>query len=90
MDENSKQQGGPDVCPGKRKQLDLQTVREQIEETTGPDGSFFGARNALDVVRACRDAPARVIVEEVHRAVARFTEGRPQIDDVTTVVIKVL
>src|SRR6266550_4003698 len=37
MDENNKQQGGPDVCPGKRKQLDLQTVKEQIEETTGPE-----------------------------------------------------
>ena len=37
MDENSKQQGGPDVCPGKRKQLDLQTVKEQIEETSGPE-----------------------------------------------------
>jgi molybdopterin-containing oxidoreductase family iron-sulfur binding subunit len=37
MDENSKLQGGPDVCPGKRKQLDLQTVKEQIEETTGPE-----------------------------------------------------
>src|SRR6266576_2172262 len=37
MDENNKQQGGPDVCPGKRKQLDLQTVKEQIEETSGPE-----------------------------------------------------
>src|SRR5258705_2483512 len=37
MDENNKQQGGPDVCPGKRKQLDLQVVKEQIEETTGPE-----------------------------------------------------
>jgi MoCo/4Fe-4S cofactor protein with predicted Tat translocation signal len=37
MDENNKHQGGPDVCPGKRKQLDLQTVKEQIEETTGPE-----------------------------------------------------
>src|SRR5580765_1043908 len=37
MDENSKLQGGPDVCPGKRKQLDLQAVKEQIEETTGPE-----------------------------------------------------
>src|ERR1039458_9105078 len=26
-----------DVCPSKRKQLDLTTVREQIEETTGPE-----------------------------------------------------
>jgi MoCo/4Fe-4S cofactor protein with predicted Tat translocation signal len=28
---------GGDVCPSKRKQLDLATVREQIEETTGPE-----------------------------------------------------
>ncbi len=26
-----------DVCPTKRKQLDLATVREQIEDTTGPE-----------------------------------------------------
>ncbi len=29
--------GGLDVCPTKRKQLDLDTVREQIEGTTGPE-----------------------------------------------------
>jgi MoCo/4Fe-4S cofactor protein with predicted Tat translocation signal len=29
--------GGADVCPTKRKQLDLATVREQIEDTTGPE-----------------------------------------------------
>src|SRR5580692_5190201 len=28
---------GPDVCPTKRKQLDLATVKEQIEDTTGPE-----------------------------------------------------
>jgi MoCo/4Fe-4S cofactor protein with predicted Tat translocation signal len=28
---------GSDICPSKRKQLDLATVREQIEETTGPE-----------------------------------------------------
>ncbi len=65
-------------------------LTDGVEETADPDGVFFGARNALEVVRACRDAPARVIVDEVHRAVAAFTQGRPQMDDVTTVVIKVL
>ncbi|MGA7292169.1 MAG: TAT-variant-translocated molybdopterin oxidoreductase [Terriglobales bacterium] len=29
--------GGPDVCPSKRKQLDLATVREQVKETSGPE-----------------------------------------------------
>jgi MoCo/4Fe-4S cofactor protein with predicted Tat translocation signal len=28
---------GADVCPSKRKQLDLATAREQIEDTTGPE-----------------------------------------------------
>ena len=28
---------GSDVCPSKRKQLDLASVREQIEDTTGPE-----------------------------------------------------
>jgi MoCo/4Fe-4S cofactor protein with predicted Tat translocation signal len=28
---------GGDVCPSKRKQLDLATVKEQIEDTTGPE-----------------------------------------------------
>jgi MoCo/4Fe-4S cofactor protein with predicted Tat translocation signal len=28
---------GGDVCPSKRKQLDLAAVREQIEDTTGPE-----------------------------------------------------
>src|ERR1700683_1212399 len=27
----------PDVCPTKRKQLDLASAREQIEDTTGPE-----------------------------------------------------
>jgi molybdopterin-containing oxidoreductase family iron-sulfur binding subunit len=29
--------GGSEVCPSKRKQLDLATVKAQIEETTGPE-----------------------------------------------------
>src|ERR1700688_5136370 len=28
---------GPDVCPTKRKQLDFAAVKEQIEDTTGPE-----------------------------------------------------
>jgi MoCo/4Fe-4S cofactor protein with predicted Tat translocation signal len=28
---------GTDVCPSKRKQLDLSTVKEQLEKTTGPE-----------------------------------------------------
>ena len=37
MDEHKPKAAGSEVCPSKRKQLDLATVREQIEETTGPE-----------------------------------------------------
>ncbi len=37
MDEHKAKSAGGDVCPSKRKQLDLTTVREQIEDTTGPE-----------------------------------------------------
>ena len=37
MDEQKTKPAGTDVCPSKRKQLDLATVKEQIEDTTGPE-----------------------------------------------------
>ena len=40
MDENTMKPAGTnktDVCPSKRKQLDLATAKAQIEETTGPE-----------------------------------------------------
>jgi len=37
MDEHNMKQGATDVCPSKRKQLDLATVKAQIEQTTGPE-----------------------------------------------------
>ncbi len=37
MDEHIAKKGGTDVCPTKRNQLDLQTVKAQMEQTTGPE-----------------------------------------------------
>ncbi|HYW38024.1 MAG TPA: TAT-variant-translocated molybdopterin oxidoreductase, partial [Terriglobales bacterium] len=41
MDEHNRKPAGTnvgaDICPSKRKQLDLPTVKAQIEETTGPE-----------------------------------------------------
>ncbi len=37
MDEHKTKSAGTDVCPSKRKQLDLSTGKAQIEETTGPE-----------------------------------------------------
>jgi MoCo/4Fe-4S cofactor protein with predicted Tat translocation signal len=37
MSEKRTKLGGPDVCPGKRKDLDLAAVKAEIEQTTGPE-----------------------------------------------------
>ena len=37
MDEHKTKSAGTDVCPSKRKQLDLATAKAQIEETPGPE-----------------------------------------------------
>jgi MoCo/4Fe-4S cofactor protein with predicted Tat translocation signal len=37
IDEHKTKSAGTDVCPSKRKQLDLSTAKAQIEDTTGPE-----------------------------------------------------
>jgi MoCo/4Fe-4S cofactor protein with predicted Tat translocation signal len=37
MDDQKMKQAGVDVCPSKRKPLDLATVKAEIEQTTGPE-----------------------------------------------------
>ncbi|MGZ4813466.1 MAG: TAT-variant-translocated molybdopterin oxidoreductase, partial [Terriglobales bacterium] len=37
IDDQKTKQAGVDVCPSKRKQLDLATVKAEIEQTTGPE-----------------------------------------------------
>jgi len=37
MEEQKTKQGGPDVCPGKRDQLDLAAVKAELDQTTGPE-----------------------------------------------------
>jgi MoCo/4Fe-4S cofactor protein with predicted Tat translocation signal len=37
MSEKRTKEAGPDVCPGKRKDLDLAAVKAEIEQTTGPE-----------------------------------------------------
>jgi len=37
MDEHKTKPAGSDVCPSKRKQLDLENVNAKLSEATGPD-----------------------------------------------------
>ena len=60
-----------------------------LSRTLGPDDTFFGVDPILDVVRAHSERTASEIVEALYRAVRDFSQGLPQLDDLTVVVVKV-
>ena len=53
-------------------------------------GEFFGRDRALGVVVRNRDKSAAGIVQALHCATRDFTDGAPQQDDITVVVVKIL
>lgn len=60
-----------------------------IQEAMSPDKSLFGMERTLDVIRANLEKPANEIIEALYHAARDFSEGAPQADDITAVVIKV-
>jgi sigma-B regulation protein RsbU (phosphoserine phosphatase) len=67
----------------------LVILTDGIEEAMAPDESLFGVERALEVVRANADRSAGAIVEELFAAARDFSEGTPQSDDFTAIVVKV-
>jgi sigma-B regulation protein RsbU (phosphoserine phosphatase) len=60
------------------------------EEAVSIDGRQFGRERILDLVRNNRDKPAVEIVDSLFRAARDFAEQRPQEDDITVLIVKVL
>jgi PAS domain S-box-containing protein len=85
----------PDTQYGSSAEMKLETgdivvvLTDGIEESVSREGELFGAERALEVVRQHREKPAQQIVEELYRAVRKFSSNAPQIDDVTAVLVKV-
>jgi serine phosphatase RsbU (regulator of sigma subunit) len=61
-----------------------------MEEAMSPDGRLFGRKRMLDAVRNNGKKSAAEIVNALFREARAFAENRPQIDDITAVVVKVL
>jgi sigma-B regulation protein RsbU (phosphoserine phosphatase) len=64
-------------------------LTDGIEEAMSPSDEFFGIERTLEVVRKNADKPSGKIVEALYQSVRAFSEDRPQLDDVTAVVVKV-
>ena len=61
-----------------------------IWETRNPEGAAFGKEGLMDVIRANSHLPAAQICDAVVDALAAFSGGATQSDDVTLVVVKFL
>jgi len=51
-------------------------------------GELFGTERLAEVVRRCSDLEPEVIIAELYQAVLNFSQGTPQQDDLTAVLIK--
>ncbi len=86
----------PDTQYATSAEIQLETgdivlvVTDGIEETMGPDNTFFGNERLLEVVRQHRDRSAHEIVEALYGAARNFSDNSPQTDDLTVIVIKIL
>jgi serine phosphatase RsbU (regulator of sigma subunit)/pSer/pThr/pTyr-binding forkhead associated (FHA) protein len=59
-----------------------------VSEAQNTAGDFFGKKRLLDLVRAHSRESCRAIHDAVQEAVAAFTEGAPQSDDITLLVLE--
>jgi serine phosphatase RsbU (regulator of sigma subunit) len=60
-----------------------------VAEAHAPNDTVFGFQRASDIVRVYRRDTAAQIVHNLYHAVRAFSHSRPQVDDITAVVIKV-
>ncbi|MBC8162158.1 MAG: SpoIIE family protein phosphatase [Roseiflexaceae bacterium] len=59
-----------------------------VTEAMNSRRQLFEEHRLIDVLRASHQLPAEQIIERILAAVARFTAGAPQTDDITLVIIK--
>jgi len=67
----------------------LALLTDGITDAERPDQEAFGTGRTLDYIRAHRDENAEDIVTGLYRAVRDFSDGMPQVDDITAVLCKV-
>jgi PAS domain S-box-containing protein len=67
----------------------LAMLTDGITDAERPDQTYFGTERALDYIRKHHKESAHEIVTGLYQAVREFSDGLPQIDDITTVLCKV-
>jgi phosphoserine phosphatase len=63
-------------------------VTDGFFEWENQAGELFGTDRAAEVVKRYSDLEPEVIIAELYQAVLAFSQGTPQKDDLTAVLIK--
>ena len=63
-------------------------VTDGFSEWSRPDGQQYGEERLIEVVRKNRARPCVELISLIYQDVRRFSEGSPQMDDLTIVLIK--
>jgi serine phosphatase RsbU (regulator of sigma subunit) len=67
----------------------LALLTDGITESERPDEDSFGIDRAIEFIRSHQQESAQEIVAGLYQAVRSFSDGLPQVDDITAVVCKV-
>ncbi len=85
------------LIPGARYQSSAVTLgrgdlvciySDGITEAASPDEEEFGMERLIDLLRAERERPLSEVIEAITRAVGDFSQGLPQGDDQTLVLLR--
>lgn len=63
-------------------------LTDGFEEALSPEEEFFGMKRVLDHIKEHQHESAEQIVRTLYHTFRQFTEGAPQLDDLTMVVVK--
>jgi len=64
-------------------------LTDGITEAERPDQEAFGIERALEYIRTHRHEHVQLIINGLYKAVRDFSDGMPQVDDITAVLCKV-
>jgi serine phosphatase RsbU (regulator of sigma subunit) len=59
-----------------------------VTEAQNAAGEFFGKKRLREIVTARAAEPCQAVHDAIQAAVTEFTEGAPQSDDITLVVLE--
>jgi sigma-B regulation protein RsbU (phosphoserine phosphatase) len=65
-------------------------LTDGITEAERPDQEAFGIERALAYIRDHRNEHVQLLINGLYKAVRDFSDGMPQVDDITAVLCKVL